>query len=107
MIDWEWFSDPSTAHLFIYLLLAANHQPKKWHGVDVPRGGLITSRKQLSLKTGLSEKQVRTAIKHLTETGEVASQTTSKYTLLIVNNYSSYQDEGQQGASKGPARGHN
>lgn len=105
MLDWEWFSDPSVAHLFIYLLLAANYEDKKWHGILVPKGSLITSRAHLSAETGLSEKQVRTALNKLVSTGEVASKTTNKYTLLTVNNYSLYQDRGQQEANKGPTKG--
>lgn len=95
MIDWEWFSDPPTAHLFTYLLLAANHKPGRWKGIDIPKGGLITSRAQLAAKTGLSEQQIRTAIKHLISTGEVTSRSSSRYTLLIVNNYAQYQSDNQ------------
>lgn len=95
MIDWEWFSDPPTAHLFTYLLLAANHKPGRWKGIDIPKGGLITSRAQLAAKTGLSERQVRTALSHLISTNEVTSKTTAKYTLLIVNQYDKYQDRDQ------------
>ena len=108
-VDWEWFTEPYTAHLFHYLVLAANRAPGKWKGIDVPVGGVITSRSQLAKKTGLSEKQVRTALKHLISTNEVASHSTTKYTLLIVNNYSLYQCggqvKGQQRASQGPSEG--
>lgn len=94
-IDWEWFKDPPTAHLFHYLVLAANRKPTRYKGVDIPVGGLTTSRSALAEATGLSERQVRTALKHLISTNEVTSRTTAKYTLLIVNNYALYQGSDQ------------
>ena len=93
--EWEWFADPATAHLFIYLLAKANHKPIRYKGVDIPVGGLTTSRATLAEKTGLSERQVRTALKHLISTNEVTSKTTPKFTLLIVNNYEKYQQTDQ------------
>lgn len=107
--EWEWFTDPATAHLFIYLLAKANRKPTRYKGVDIPAGGLTTSRAALAKATGLSEKQVRTAINHLISTNEVAKKSTRKYTLLIVKNFELYQgtgqDMGQQGANRGPTEG--
>ena len=103
--EWEWFTDPPTAHLFVYLLAAANREPTKYKGVEIPAGGLTTSRDALSKATGLSVKQVRTALDHLKRTGEVAIKTTNKYTLVIVNNWDNYQGDGQQRANKGPTKG--
>lgn len=30
LTDWEWYSEPNTARLFIYLLLTSNWQEKQW-----------------------------------------------------------------------------
>lgn len=98
--EWEWFTDPATAHLFIYLLAKANRKPTRYKGVEIPAGGLTTSRADLAKATGLTQKQVRTAIDHLVSTGEVAKQTTRQYTLLIVNNWNLYQADGQRGANE-------
>ncbi|WP_288339176.1 hypothetical protein [uncultured Allobaculum sp.] len=103
--EWEWFTDPPTAHLFVYLLAAANREPTKYKGVEIPAGGLTTSRDALSKATGLSVKQVRTALDHLKRTGEVAIKTTNKYTLVIVNNWDNYQGDGQQRANNRPTIG--
>lgn len=94
--EWEWFTDPPTAHLFIYLLAKANRKPTRYKGVDIPAGGLTTSREALSKATGLSEQQVRTALKHLISTNEITKSATSKFTLLIVNNWDRYQQDNQQ-----------
>lgn len=91
IVEWEWFKEPATAHLFIYLLAKANREPARYKGVDIPAGGLTTSLKALADATGLTIMQVRTALKHLISTQEVTKIATPKYTLLIVNNWDLYQ----------------
>ena len=107
--DWEWYKVPNTAHLFHHLLLMANHKDGKWRGIDVPKGCLITSISKLSSQTGLSVKEVRTALNNLIQTKCVAKSTTHRYTLLKVENYEMYQGEGKPtgmlGASQGQSEG--
>ena len=45
----------------------------------------------LSSDTGLSVREVRTALSHLQKTGEITVKTTKFYTLIKVVNYSFYQ----------------
>lgn len=91
MTEWEWYQDPNTCRLFLHLLLTVNRKPGKWRGVDVPAGARITSIRKLSAETKLSERNVRTAIKHLISTHEVTQSTTARYTLITVLNYEKYQ----------------
>ena len=106
ILKWEWWDDPVTAHLFVHLLLKANWKDGRWRGIDVPRGSFITSTEKLANETGLTTKQVRTALNKLVETGEVGKQTTSRYTHIFVQNYCLYQDEGQaEGQAKGQTEG--
>lgn len=95
-LEWEWHDDPNTVTVFIHCLLLANYKDTKWHGVEVPRGCFISSISSLAQKTGLSERNIRTAIKHLKESGNLTSKSTNKFTLFKVENYDSYQaDDGQ------------
>ena len=109
MLDWEWYDNPNTCRVFIHCLLRANWKPCRWHGQTIEAGQFITSLQTLADETCLSVKQVRVALKHLIETGEVASKGQSKYRIITVNNWDEYQQsgkqEGKQGASKGQARG--
>lgn len=91
MTEWEWYQDPNTCRLFLHLLLTVNHKPMKWRGIEVPIGSKITSREKLSQETGLSQRQVRTALSHLESTNEVTKSTTSTYTLITVVNFEKYQ----------------
>lgn len=102
---WEWFTDVNTAHLFVYCLLRANYTDTKWRGIEVKRGSFVTSLQTLSAETGLTPKQVRTALAKLEQTGEVANCSTPKYRIITVKNYSQYQDKGkQEGKQKGKVR---
>jgi hypothetical protein len=109
LIDWEWYKDVNTFKLFLHLLLKANTETKKWQGQTINRGQLITSLKNLSHETGLTEKEVRTAISKLEKTKEVGKQTTSVNTTLTMINYDLYQSMGKptdkRGTNEGQGRG--
>lgn len=109
LLDWEWYTDTNTKSLFIHILLKANHTGKNWRGIDIKRGSFVTSVNKLSLETGLSVKNVRTALSHLEQTNEVARSTSSINTTITVLNYDNYQSGGKVVASelanKGQTRG--
>lgn len=94
MTEWEWYQDPNTSRLFFHLLLTANHKPGKWQGMDIPAGSRITSIRKLAAETNLSERNIRTALKHLISTHEVTQSSTSRYTLIQLTNYEKYQSTG-------------
>ena len=92
-LSWEWFSSPTVFHIFITLLLSANHKDGKWQGMEVLAGQHITSIEKLSQKTGLTFQQVRTALNKLKSTGEITTKTTNKFTVVTVVNWAFYQGE--------------
>ena len=105
IMQWEWYTDVNTAHLFRHCILRANYQDTMWRGIEVKRGSFITSLQTLSTETGLTVKQVRTALEKLEKTGEVANCSTSKYRIITVKNYDLYQLEGKQkGKQEGNVR---
>ena len=91
MMTWEWFRKPMTAHLFLYLILSANIEDKPFHGIMIHRGQIFTSIPHLAVETGLSERQVRTAITHLKATGEVTDERHPFGRLITVVCYDKYQ----------------
>lgn len=92
ILDWEWYSDINTTRLFVHLLLRANWKEGRFQGREIERGSLVTSLGKLSEETGLSVREVRTALNHLKETHEVTSEGHSKYTVITIKNYCFYQD---------------
>ncbi len=91
ILEWEWYDDTNVCRLFIHCLLKANHQHKKWKGIDINRGQFITSLDKLSRETGLSVSQIRTCLKKLKSTGEIASKSHTQHTVITIVSYDSHQ----------------
>ena len=88
--EWEWYTDIPTKTLFLHILLKCNYKEAKWRWIDVKPWDFITSLDHLAQETWLTVRQVRTALEHLEKTWEVTKQSTSQYTILTLNNWSSY-----------------
>lgn len=105
MLYWKWFTNPSTSHLFLYLLLKVTHQDMQQGDLLIKRGQVKTGRKKIAAETGLTEKQVRTALSNLSRTKEISTETASKYSIITLTNYEFHRELIDQAASKGPAKG--
>ena len=103
ILDWEWYSDPNTFRVFLHLMLKANHKEKRFKGIELIKGSVVTSRDILAMETGLSVRQVRTALDKLKSTNEVAIKTSSKGTIIQLVNYDKYQLEASESTNERPA----
>lgn len=92
-LQWEWFDIPEMVKFFIYLLLMAGHSERKYRGIQLQRGEIITSTPTMMKDTKLSEQQIRTCIKRLKSTGEITCKSTNKFTIITICNYDRYQSE--------------
>ena len=96
LLDWCWYHDVNTCRLFIHMLLRVNWK-KGYFGEEViERGSFVSSISKLSAETGLSEREVRTALEHLKKTGEVTCNRHAKYSVYTVVNYCKYQSSDRQ-----------
>lgn len=97
--EWEWYKDPCTRLIFEHLLYTANHAPARWRGIDIAPGQLVTSVRKLAQANGISEQNVRTALRHLETTGEISKKSTQELTqelthsatLITVEKWALYQ----------------
>jgi DNA-binding transcriptional MerR regulator len=94
-LDWEWFNKSEAVHLFLYMLLKANHKDNKWQGNDVKRGQFISSLGNISSATGITIQQIRTILKKLEKTNEIKVKSTSQFTIVTICKYECYQDENE------------
>ena len=69
----------------------ANHKPNKWRGIVIGKGEFVTSLEKLSVETGMTIQQVRTSLKRLISTDEIAKKSTSQFTSIKVLKYCDYQ----------------
>ena len=99
-LKWEWYQKSEMVHLFLYLLLSANHEDGKWQGIEVKRGQLITGRNSISKNTGISSQTVRTCLIHLKSTNEITIKPTNKFSIITVVKYNEYQCDDKKSTNK-------
>ena len=102
IVEWEWWDDHNTTRLWIYLLHTVNHEQKKWRGITIEPGQVVTSRLSLSEATGLSQQQIRTSLDKLKSTSNITIKTTNKYTLLTVVKWCDYQEQSTSTSTSNP-----
>ncbi|MBR1526220.1 MAG: hypothetical protein IJ640_06125 [Prevotella sp.] len=88
---WRWYKDTNTFRVFFHLLLKAQYQQGEFLGETLNRGQIATGRKQLATELGLTEQKVRTALDHLTKSGEIAIKSTNKFSVITICKYDSWQ----------------
>lgn len=93
--DWEWYENTNVFRLFYHCLLHTNLEDKRYCGKEIKAGQFVSSITRISAETGLTESQVRTALKKLKETWYISTKSTNKYTIYTVNEYQKYIDCGQ------------
>lgn len=96
MLDWEWYQDINTKVLFLHLLLIVNIRPQRKLGMSIPAGSIDKTQEQLATETGLTLRQLRTAISKLKLTGELTVVRGSKFSVYTLKNWSRYQAERQK-----------
>lgn len=93
--EWEWYENTNVFRLFYHCLLHTNLEDKRYCGREIKAGQFVSSITRISAETGLTESQVRTALKKLKDTGYISTKSTNKYTIYTVNEYQKYIDCGQ------------
>lgn len=102
LLDWDWHDEPKTGYLYIIMLLLANHEETLWRGETLLRGQLLTGRRQLSIASGLTEDEVRTALTHLKKTGHAIVTAKNKYSVITLPKYDEHCSHTQQIPGKLP-----
>ena len=104
---WIW-AEPEALKFWIGLLLGANWKPKNtmFNGslISVKRGQLVFGRGAFSKKLGISENKIRRYLDLLESDEMITSKKTTKYSIISITNYDSYQINHQQTTSKTTAK---
>lgn len=91
-LQWEWFDKPEMVQLFIWMLLNACYADKKWQGIELKRGQLVTTATKLREALKFTEQRTRTCLERLKSTGEITTKSTNRFTIVTICNYDKYQD---------------
>lgn len=100
MTEWEWYKDTNTKIVFLHLLMIANYKEARYKGIEIHPGQAVIGRRSLSDALGISEQNVRTALAHLKLTNEITIKSTSKFSVVTIENWAFYQSDGDELTNK-------
>ena len=43
ILDWDWYTDVNTCHLFLHMLLKANWKDASYRGEEIKKGSFVAS----------------------------------------------------------------
>lgn len=101
IFDWRWFKKPKTAFLFVYLLLSSNFENRDFEDIIIKRGQYACTQERLSAETGLTLKEVRTALDNLKKTGDISIDTSRGYSIITISEYERYASAATEGQNIG------
>ena len=95
IMDVPFYKDAEAAHLWVHLLLRANHE-QTLVSTDVgdvicERGEFITGRNTLAMETGLSADRVKSLLRKFQNLGMITTKSNNRFTVLKVVKYDEYQ----------------
>ena len=100
IMDKGWFNNSEAIHLWLYLILNANHCNREvmWNGeiMILESGKLITGRKKIAEETGIQESKVERLLKLFESEQQIEQQKTNTSRLISICNYSKFQTGEQQ-----------
>ena len=102
LLEWEWYQDAHMVHLLVHLLLTATHEDRKYKGLVIKRGQVVTSKKKLSEALNMSETSVMRRLRRLEVDRFVDLKVDQHGTTITICNYDSYQAREK---ASGPLRG--
>lgn len=83
-----------------WCLLKASHKPHSqmvgYQVVDLKPGQFVFGRKKAAHELRLTERKIRTCLKHLEKLQNLTIKATNKYSIITIVNWSTYQDIDQQ-----------
>lgn len=95
IMDVPFYKDPEAAHLWIHLLLRANHEQTEVStdvgNIMCDRGEFITGRNSLASETGLSADRVKSLLRKFQNLGMITTKSNNRFTVLRVVKYDEYQ----------------
>jgi hypothetical protein len=82
-------------HLWLHLLLRANHHPSEFIFNNVPTslkaGQLLTGRKKLSAETGISESKVERILKYFQSAHQIEQKTFNRFRIITIKGWNKFQ----------------
>lgn len=95
-----YYKDSSYVHLWVHLLMKATYQDKEYlfnNKIEYLKPGqCITGRFSLSRETGIQASKIERILKCFESEHQIEQQTTNKFRIITILNWSEYQQNEQQ-----------
>lgn len=96
LLESAFYKRSEYVHLWIHLLLKANHKDSKflWNNQEriIKRGQLITGRKTLSKETGINESTIETILNLFETQHQIQQQKTNRFRCITIIKYEQFQN---------------
>lgn len=93
LLEWEWYEDAHMVHLLVHLLLTASHEVRRYKGLTIKRGQVVTTTKELAEALGTSRTSIWRRLKRLEVERFVKLEVKQKETVITICKYDSYQEK--------------
>lgn len=87
ILNWKWYNDQTAKVLFLHLILKANTEEKMTESGIVKCGQFLTNSPHLEASLGLTRQEVRTGLRKLETSGDIAIQKVGKRMLISIQNH--------------------
>lgn len=98
--DKGWYQNSEYVHLWIHLLLKANHKGAEFmfnnKVLKLKAGQFVTGRNQLSKETGINQSKIERILKLFESEQQIEQQTTNKNRVISIISWEQYQQREQQ-----------
>lgn len=102
--------DPVQFHLFMYLLIKANHTAnvilKGGERILIPRGATLTGRHLIAEQLHMKPSTVYSRLKNLEKTGYITIKSFNKYSIVLIKFYDKYTFIGHSNNNKKTSNKH-
>lgn len=91
--DSDVWSDSTALHVWLYCLTRANYKQTKYRGTVIEPGQFVFGRESAGSALGIAPTTVRDAMKRLAKWGYLRQNTASKFTVVTICNWDTYQQD--------------
>ncbi len=99
-LDHPLFKKPLVWHFWGYCLKKAAYKDTECfingQVIKIPKGSFVFGRRVAAAETGLTERQIRTALKHLEKLQNLTIETTNRYSIISITKWDIYQQDDQR-----------
>jgi hypothetical protein len=93
VLYWEFAQDKNALHLYLYLILKAQQDDRRWGKYVIHEGQVLMDFPQIEQEVGLDADTFTTALKELVNTGYITLHYIDGHDLITLNSWKRHKPE--------------